>query len=161
MSDRQLRTRHRLLRRLLAGVPLAILAASWTTPPADPSHGPQGTEAETFLPIYHEMDGLPVAEIRGRLIEDDRCLWIEQPEGRVLPLWPSDSRIERDGTATVVVNSRGARAQVGTEVDGGGGEYAGPAHLDAVVEAIGEPIPGACRGDDRYWIVYDVRTADD
>ena len=107
------------------------------------------------------MDALPVAQIRGRLVEDGGCLWIEQSEGRVLPLWPPGSRIEREGTSLVVVNSGGARAEVGTEVIGVGGEYGGPGGLDVVFEAIGEEVPEACRGDDSYWLAYDVHAVDE
>lgn len=105
------------------------------------------------------MDLLPAGETRGRLVEEDGCLWIDHDDGRMLPLWPPGSRIERDGTSLVVVNSGGARAVVGTEVYAGGGQYGDPERYDLVVEAIGEEVPSGCRGNDSYWLVYDVRAS--
>jgi hypothetical protein len=148
-----------MLRAVLIAV-MALLAASCANPPDSssvPAAPPEEPGSGPFLPTYHPMDGLPVAQIRGRLVEDNGCLWIEIAEGRVLPLWPPGSRIERDGTSLIVANNDGARAEVGTEVIGGGGEFGGPGHLDVVFEAIGEEVPDRCRGDDAYWLVYDVR----
>lgn len=114
---------------------------------------------DVFLPTYPPWDILPLGQIGGRLVEDNGCLWIENT-GRSLAIWPSGSRIERDGTSLVVVNTRGARAVVGTEVIGGGGEF-GQENYAFVVETIGEEIPDECRGDDEYLIVYDVRPVDE
>lgn len=83
------------------------------------------------------MEILPEALVGGRLVIDDGCLWLEHEEDRVLPLWLSGSRVEQDG-----------------------GGY-GPQHYDFVVELIGEEVPPACRGDGHYWLVYDVRAADE
>ncbi len=117
--------------------------------------------ADVYLPTYRPGDTLPEALIGGRLVLDDGCLWLEHQEGRVLPLWPSGSRLEQVGDTVVVVQHGGrARAEVGTDVVGGGGGY-GPEHYDFVVEMIGEEIPPACRGEDYYALVYDVRAADE
>ena len=149
------------MQRLLVVTLIALLATSCGAPPDPSTEAVVTPGSEVYLPRYHPMDALPAAEIRGRLVEDDGCLWIEGPDGRVVPLWPPGSRIERDGASLVVVNSGGARAVVGTEVVGGGGEYGGPGHLDVVFEAIGEEVPDRCRGDDHYWLVYDVRPPDE
>lgn len=116
--------------------------------------------AEVYLPTYQPMEALPVAQLGGRLVLDNGCLWLEHAEGRALPLWPANSRVEREGDTLVVVNSAGARAEVGTDVLGGGGEY-GPELYDFVVELIGQEIPPACRGDGYYWLVYGVEAADE
>jgi len=116
--------------------------------------------AEVYLPTYRPMEDVPEAQLGGRLILDNGCLWLEHAEGRALPLWPANSRVEREGDTLVVVNSGGARAEVGTDVLGGGGEYS-PEHYDFVVELIGEEIPPACRGDGYYWLVYGVEAADE
>jgi hypothetical protein len=117
--------------------------------------------AEVYLPTYRPMEIVPLAVVGGRLVLDDGCLWLEHEEGRVLPLWPRGSRVEQDGDTLVVVQHGGrARAEVGTDVLGGGGGY-GPEEYDFVVELIGEEIPPACRGDDHYSLVYDVRAADE
>lgn len=131
------------------GSPSATASASTTSPPTTPP------SADPYLPTYPSMEALPAAQVGGRLVLDDGCLWLETPEYRALPLWPADSRVERDGDTLVVINSGGSRAEVGTDVIGGGGEYT------AVVELIGEEIPPACRGDDYYWLVYEVETADE
>ena len=116
--------------------------------------------AEVYLPTYRPMEGVPAAEIVGRLVLEGGCLWIEHEGGRALPLWPAGSRLERENDTLAVVNSGGARAEVGTVVAGGGGEY-GPEHYEFVVGLIGEAIPPACRGDGYYWLVYDVQAADE
>ena len=140
------------------------LASRRPTPTAatSPTGAPRTTAspvAEVYLPTYRPMDTVPLARIGGRLVLDDGCLWLQIERGRALPLWPASSRVERDGDALVVVNSGGARAEVGTDVVGGGGGY-GPEEYDFVVELIGEEIPPACRGDGHYWLVYDVQAAD-
>lgn len=126
------------------------------TAPSPPSP-PASAATEVYLPIYGPLDSVPEALLTGRLVEDDGCLWIENDDGRALPMWPSGSRIERDGTSLAVVNTGGARAVVGTQVVAGGGGY-GPAQYDFVLELIGEQVPDACRGEDSYLLVYDVRT---
>lgn len=129
--------------------------------PDDPSAAPpsRSTLADVFLPTYPPMDILPEAQIGGRLVLDDGCLWLEHQEGRTLALWPSDARLEEAGDTVVVVQHAGrARAEVGTDVIGGGGGY-GPENYDFVVELIGEQVPPACRGEDHYALVYDVRSA--
>jgi len=122
---------------------IAVLATSCGTAPDLSTEAPSTPGSGVYLPTYEPMEGLPVAQIRGRLLEDGGCLWIEQPEGRVLPLWPHGSRVEDDGTSLVVVNSGASRAVVGSEILGAGGEYGGPGHLDVVFEAIGEEVPDA------------------
>ncbi len=116
-------------------------------------------KTDVYLPVYAPMDAVPLARFSGRLIEADGCLWIDGDGGRALAIWPSGSTIERDGDSLIVVNSADARAVVGTEVVAGGGEYRADEY-ELVVELIGEEVPGACRGDDVYWLVYDVRAAD-
>ena len=140
---------------------IAVLATLCANSPDLSTGTPRPPDSGLYLPTYHPMDAIPVAQIRGRLVEDNGCIWIDQSDGRVLPLWPRGSRIEREGTSLIVVNSGGAQAGVGTEVIGGGGEYGGPGHLDVVFEAIGEEVPEACRGDDSYWLVYDVHAVDE
>lgn len=112
---------------------------------------------ELYLPTYPAMDIGPLARISGRLTESGGCLWIENDGDRALALWPSGSTIERDGESLTVVNTAGVRAVVGTDVMAGGGEY-GPSQYEFVTELIGEQVPDACRGDDSYVLVYDVRT---
>lgn len=160
------------MRRLAPIVLVALVAtscalgppSSWEAPLCEASAvapSPTATPpAEVYLPTYCPMDLLPAGEIRGRLVDDDGCVWIDQADGRMLPLWPPGSRIERDGTSVVVVNSGGARAVVGTEVHGGGGEF-GQGDYDLVVQTIGEEVSEACRGSDVYWLVYDVRASDE
>lgn len=124
-------------------------------PSASSSPAPAATEV--YLPVYGPLENVPEGLLTGRLVEDDGCLWIENSDGRALPMWPSGSRIERDGTSLAVVNTGGARAVVGTQVVAGGGGYS-PRQYDFVVELIGEQVPDACRGEDSYMLVYDVRT---
>jgi hypothetical protein len=115
--------------------------------------------ADPYLPTYPSMEVLPAAQMGGRLVLEDGCLWLKTPEYRALPLWPADSRVEREGDTVVVINSGRSRAEVGTDVIGGGGEYTAE-HYDFVVELIGKEIPPACRGDGYYWLVYGVEAAD-
>lgn len=148
----------------------ATSCAGASDPPADvrdssavpetapsPLSAPASSAAEVYLPIYAPLDSVPEALLSGRLVEDDGCLWIETSAGRALPMWPSGSKLERDGTSLEVVNTGGARAVVGTQVVAGGGGY-GPEHYDFVVELIGQQVPDACRGEDSYLLVYGVRT---
>lgn len=181
MLSEQRTARNERLSRMRGPTPLAlvVLAAFLTvscapspgtpaegnralTPTDDPSVAEPASVAplaDVFLPTYSPMDTLPEALIGGRLILDDGCLWLEHQEGRALPLWPSGSSLEQAGDTLIVVQHGGrARAEVGTDVLGGGGGY-GPEHYDFVVELIGEEIPPACRGEDHYALVYDVRAA--
>lgn len=157
------------MRRLAPIVLIALLATSCALSPPSSSEtpvcealavapSPTAPSAEVYLPTYCPMDQLPAGETRGHLVEADGCLWIDHADGRMLPLWPPGSRIERDGPLLVVLNSGGARAVVGTEVYGGGGEF-GQGDYDLVVETIGDEVPEACRGNDSYWLVYDVRAS--
>jgi hypothetical protein len=153
----------------------AVMATACARSPSTPAAIAESTEPtvagsspspspsfDVFLPTYPDWDVLPAAQVGGRLIEEGGCLWLEHTDGeRSLALWPSGSRIERDGGSSVVVNSNGARAPIGAEVLGGGGEFGGPDHYDFVVETIGEEVPDHCRGDDSYLIVYDLRPVDE
>jgi hypothetical protein len=122
---------------------------------------PEPDDSGIYLPTYCPMDARPLAEIRGRLVVDDGCLWLDQRGGRRLPLWPPGTSIEEDGSDLVVIDSDGVRTVVGTDVVATGGEYGGEGKYDLVVDTIGEEIPAACRGtDDQYDLVYDVRAAD-
>lgn len=134
------------------GSPSTTVSTSTTSPPTSPP------SADPYLPTYPSMEVLPAAQVGGRLVLDDGCLWLENSEYRALPLWPADSRVEHEGDTLVVINSGGSRAEVGTDVIGGGGEYTAE-HYDFVVELIGEEIPPACRDDDYYWLVYEVEAA--
>lgn len=175
----QLRGRNRRLKHMRRVVPLALIALLTTscagsagtpiegegspTAATIPTVEPRTTAsplAEVFLPIYQPMEALPTAQMGGHLVLDDGCLWLEHAEGRALPLWPANSRVEREGDTLVVINGAGARAEVGTNVLGGGGEY-GTEHYDFVVELIGQEVPPACRGNGYYWLVYDVQAADE
>lgn len=131
-----------------------------TVSPSAPSPPTIPPSADPYLPTYPSMEALPAAQMGGRLVLEDGCLWLENPEYRALPLWPADSRVEREGDTLVVINSGGSRAEVGTDVIGGGGEYTAE-HYDFVVELIGEEIPPACRGDGYYWLVYEVEAANE
>lgn len=146
------------VRPLLAACLVASTLAACSTP-ASPSASSKPNAGSVFLPTYRPMDGVPAAEIRGRLVEEDGCIWIDRPEGRALPLWPPGSTFEMDGDTLAVVNSDGTRAVVGADVVGGGGEYGGPGHYEVVVDAIGRQVPTVCRGGDHYLLVYEVHVA--
>jgi hypothetical protein len=149
------------MRRVLP-VFVAFLATACNVPMPNPEAGaaciappsPSASDGgNLYLPTYCPMEALPAAEVHGRLVEADGCLWIDVAGERRLPLWPHGSRIERDDDSLAVVNADGTHAVIGREVSGGGGEFA----AELLVETIGEEVPEACRGANRYLLVYQMR----
>lgn len=135
----------------------AVSDSSSALPSASVEASLASSEPQIYLPTYPPMEFLPLAAVGGRLVEDEGCLWIESEAGRALALWPSGSMIEDDDPSLVVVNSAGARAVVGTNVTAAGGEYR-PEQYEMVVQLLGGEVREACRADDFYLLVYDVRT---
>ena len=93
-------------------------------------------------------------EVEGRIIEDDRCLYVEANDQRTLVVWEDGMGFE-DGT---LLDGAGAPiARVGEVIHGGGGYYGRNRHH--IEQVSGETIPERCIPTGRgewYAIIYEV-----
>jgi hypothetical protein len=121
---------------------------------ASPSDEPpdQGTTGVAF-PIYTlEGPGYPAAAIRGVLVLDSDCLWIDIGEERYLALWPEGWTVARSGDTVTVTDPAGASLATGTEIYVGGGEEVDQDFMASLLDA---PVPEACRGEPG-WLVTEI-----
>jgi hypothetical protein len=132
------------------GVCLFLAACSDAGPVAPPG---------VFFPTVPIEDAYPAAEIEGRLVVEDGCIYVTASDERWLLLWPDGYRASRDGRGGIqvttddgsLVGSEGASVRLGggeTRPDEVGGAAAAEAWAS---DLTGEQMPDRC--GDLYWIV--------
>jgi len=132
------------------GVCLFLAACSDAGPVAPPG---------VFFPTVPIEDAYPAAEIDGRLVVEDGCIYVTASDERWLLLWPDGYRASRDGRGGIqvttddgsLVGSEGASVRLGggeTRPDEVGDSDAAEAWAS---DLTGEQMPD--RRGDLYWIV--------
>jgi hypothetical protein len=110
-------------------------------------------EKGLFFPTWEPDGGLPTAIVFGTLVEEDRCLYLDNGT-RSLVVWEDRMGFE-DGALFDASGSPIAR--IGETVHGGGGYYGDLRHIERL---SGESIPDRCipdeRNGDEFAIIYSV-----
>jgi hypothetical protein len=129
---------------------VALVAASLTL--AGCSRTP--VEEGLFFPTWSAEGDVPAGQVFGRLVKDDRCLYVEANNQRTLVAWEDGMGFEN---GTLLDGSGAPIAQVGEVIHGGGGYYGDRGHIE---DLSWEPIPERCvpggENGDRYAIIYEV-----
>jgi hypothetical protein len=111
-----------------------------------------------FFPTVPIEDAYPAAEIEGRLVVEDGCIYVTASGERWLLLWPDGYRaLDGEGGIQVTTDDGSLVGREGSPVRLGGGETrpdevggAGAAEAWAS-DLTGEQMPDRC--GDLYWVV--------
>lgn len=135
--------------KILAIVLVTLVVGACGAGPATESSDTTASSrsSDVFFPEYQPTGEVMMAEFRGKLVLDDEsCLRVEWPRhGSVVPIWPSDYKLDVTGREVRVLAKSGrVAARVGEEVYMSGGE-------------IGRSLEGRRELEERcpgtYWIV--------
>jgi hypothetical protein len=111
-------------------------------------------EEGLFFPTWRAEGPVPSGIVQGRLVEDDRCLYVQTGNQRTLVAWEDGMGFE---DATLLDTSGSPIAQVGEMIHGGGGYFEERGHIE---QLSGQSIPDRCVPDgedsDRFAIIYEV-----
>ena len=139
---------------LLVGTLLCVaVACGQASNGPETSRGSNGPQGITF-PVQDPTDIKMQALLRGTLTQDRRCLYVsaEEPNRRVLPIWPHGFSYEYRGESLSVVDPEGSEvAEVGSRVSMGGGMFG---ERDAPLPASLRTRVESCDGP--FWIVGDI-----
>ncbi|HET9249097.1 MAG TPA: hypothetical protein VFP13_04050 [Actinomycetota bacterium] len=132
------------MRSFLASVAIAAVLAGCGGAPVEPG---------LFFPTWEPENGVPGAIVSGTLVEDDRCLYLDNGT-RSLVVWEAGMGFE-DGA--LLDGSGSPIARLGETIHGGGGYYGDLGHIERL---SGDPIPERCipeaRNGDEFAIIYGV-----
>lgn len=123
-------------------------ASAWAT-----QNHASAAPAQIFFPQLTPAKSLrafPAALLVGTLVEDQGCLRVIASDSNTsyLIIWPPEVSLSAVGQSVRVVAVGGTAAQVGEQIQVGGGEVA-PVGAP-IMQELHEPIPPACTGP--YWL---------
>ena len=111
-------------------------------------------EEGLFFPTWDAGGAAPTAIVEGKLVEENRCLFIEAHNERTLVIWEDGMGFD-DGRLFATYDT--PIASVGDTIHGGGGYFGDQGHLE---QLSGQSIPDRCVPDDRngdaFALIYDV-----